>query len=576
MPIHQPHDAIPHSKVRLTIECSGLQNKDTFSKSDPTCIVQMKAKDGRWFEIGRTEKINNDLNPKFKTKIETDYLFEEVQDMQFLVYDIDSGSAKLDDHDFLGSLTTSMGAIVGSRGSCLIKPLSKTKGADEKRYGSIKVMAEEVSSGKGDFLKIRFAGSKLASKDWMGKGDKYLMIKRQRGDGQFEEVCKTEVVKNNKDPTWNPMEIPLSRLNLGKMDAPLLIEVWDWNSVSAHDFMGQVLCTGNDLLQPRSFKVEKPKSKNPGKDRGEVIVQFCELVHPPSFLEYISGGCEITVMVAIDFTASNKPVKDPNSLHFMNPNGWNQYQQAIMSVGEILDKYNQSQEFEAYGFGGKLPNGQVSHCFALNGSSSNQTVHGVQGILDAYSSSIQNVELYGPTNFASIIHAANAAASRISGSIKQEYIVLLIITDGEITDLDQTIDAIVKASGMPLSIVIVGVGGADFAAMQQLDGDDEPLKSQTTGQRVQRDIVQFVAFRDLKNDGARLAKEVLAEIPEQLTSYMRSHNLKPMPRPQVSSQWAPPHAAGGGGIHHGVANLNINAQPPPAAAPWQPRSDPGA
>eukprot|EP00283_Hemiselmis_rufescens_P009182 CAMPEP_0173421716 /NCGR_PEP_ID=MMETSP1357-20121228/2720_1 /TAXON_ID=77926 /ORGANISM="Hemiselmis rufescens, Strain PCC563" /LENGTH=570 /DNA_ID=CAMNT_0014384659 /DNA_START=97 /DNA_END=1806 /DNA_ORIENTATION=- len=568
MPIYQPHDSIPHSRIRLTIECSGLQNKDTFSKSDPTCIVQMKGQDGRWNEVGRTEKVNNDLNPKFKTKIETDYLFEEVQDMQFLVYDIDGASAKLDDHDFLGSLSTTMGGIVGARGSCLIKPLSKTKGADEKRYGSMKIIAEEVSSASGDLFKIRFAGAKLASKDWMGKGDKYLVLKRQRGDGAFEEVAKTEVVKNSKDPTWNMLEVPVAKLNLGNMACPLMIEVMDWNSVSAHDFIGQVLCTANDMLQPRHFKVEKPNSKNPGKDRGEVIVQFCEVVHQPTFFEYVSGGCEINVMVAIDFTASNKPVKDPNSLHYMNPNGWNQYQQAIMSVGEILDKYNQDQQFEAYGFGGKLPSGQVSHCFALNGNSSSQTVHGVQGILDAYQSSIVNVELYGPTNFASIIEAANSAASKIRPP-KQSYIVLLIITDGEITDLDQTIDAIVRASGMPLSIVIVGVGGADFHAMTQLDGDDAPLTSQTNGQRVQRDIVQFVAFRDLKNDGPRLAKEVLAEIPGQLTGYMRAHNIKPMPRAQVSSNWAPPQAAGGGAPAHvqqGMDNLNLHNQPPPPAA----------
>ena len=34
-----------------------------------------------------------------------------------------------------------------------------------------------------------------------------------------------------------------------------------------------------------------------------------------------------------------------------------------------------------------------------------------------------------------------------------------------ITDMNDTIDRIVKASSLPLSIVIVGVGGADFSAM---------------------------------------------------------------------------------------------------------------
>jgi hypothetical protein len=55
--------------------------------------------------------------------------------------------------------------------------------------------------------------------------------------------------------------------------------------------------------------------------------------------------------------------------------------------------------------------------------------------------------------------------------------------------LQATIDAIVAASSLPLSILIVGVGGADFSAMHQLDGDNRRLQS-AAGQYAERDIVQ--------------------------------------------------------------------------------------
>lgn len=83
-------------------------------------------------------------------------------------------------------------------------------------------------------------------------------------------------------------------------------------------------------------------------------------------------------------------------------------------------------------------------------------------------------------------------------SCPQQYYVLLILTDGEITDLDQTRDAIVRASRLPMSIIIVGVGGADFTAMEFLDGDDGRLRS-LTGEPAMRDIVQFVPFRQFQN-----------------------------------------------------------------------------
>jgi vacuolar-type H+-ATPase subunit F/Vma7 len=45
----------------------------------------------------------------------------------------------------------------------------------------------------------------------------------------------------------------------------------------------------------------------------------------------------------------------------------------------------------------------------------------------------------------------------------------LLITDGIINDINETIDEIVRASSLPISIIIVGVGSEDFEAMQVLD-----------------------------------------------------------------------------------------------------------
>ena len=77
----------------------------------------------------------------------------------------------------------------------------------------------------------------------------------------------------------------------------------------------------------------------------------------------------------------------------------------------------------------------------------------------------------------------------------QAYFVLLLLTDGALTDMDDTRSAIVYASALPMSIIIVGVGDADFSDMQMLDGDDGVLRA-PNGQPVHRDIVQFVPFRD--------------------------------------------------------------------------------
>lgn len=72
-----------------------------------------------------------------------------------------------------------------------------------------------------------------------------------------------------------------------------------------------------------------------------------------------------------------------------------------------------------------------------------------------------------------------------------------MLTDGVLSDMSNTRDAIVKASHLPMSIIIVGVGNADFTDMNELDGDNGVLRS-PSGEQASRDIVQFVPFREYK------------------------------------------------------------------------------
>lgn len=91
--------------------------------------------------------------------------------------------------------------------------------------------------------------------------------------------------------------------------------------------------------------------------------------------------------------------------------------------------------------------------------------------------------------------------------------------------------AIIAASQLPLSIVIVGIGNADFTSMNELDSDNGLLN--LNGKYASRDIVQFVPFRDFlyQPDPYRasyeLARALLAEIPTQLVAFMKSKNILP-------------------------------------------------
>ncbi|OHT07774.1 hypothetical protein TRFO_23876 [Tritrichomonas foetus] len=246
-----------------------------------------------------------------------------------------------------------------------------------------------------------------------------------------------------------------------------------------------------------------------------------------NFYDYIHGGIQLNLITSIDFTASNRTPTDSKSLHYLGMHGdsFNQYQRCIQAVGEILCPYDSDQLFPVFGFGAKI-GGQIQHCFPLTFNPQAPCVHGLDGIMGAYQNALQQVVLSGPTLFAPTIRYASRLAVQ-SFTESRTYTILLIITDGIINYMQDTADAIVEAGRLPLSIIIVGVGNANFDAMDVLDADDKPLVSRT-GEKECRDLVQFVPFNRFANSHySVLAAEVLDEIPRQLVEWAEINDVRP-------------------------------------------------
>ena len=246
-----------------------------------------------------------------------------------------------------------------------------------------------------------------------------------------------------------------------------------------------------------------------------------------TFVDYLSKGMQINLDIAIDYTASNN--ENPIPLHNIDGRYENDYEKAIESCGSIIAFYDFDQLFPVYGFGG-IPKGMgyplnmVSHCVNIN-FNEDPNIKGINNIIKAYRQSIGRVILSGPTCFTPIIDKVISEIKYDLENNQEEnhYYILLILTDGCINDMPQTRDKIVEASYLPLSIIIVGIGNADFTLMKELDGDEKPLRN-FRGELRKRDIVQFVKFEDFKrnnaiNYGTDLTEEVLKEIPTQVEEY---------------------------------------------------------
>ncbi|OWZ14171.1 Copine [Phytophthora megakarya] len=504
----------PSSVVELRFRCKGLKKSDFLSQSDPFIVLYMQEAQKRgWKEIGRTETINNTPDPTFAKSFQVDFFFEEVQRLRVEVFDRDSSSERLSDHDFLGCVEITMGQLMSSKGqSAVLKLLQNDKGRGHVHNlsGHVVIDAEEVSTC-ADMINVRFTATKLDNKDgWFGASDPFLNIYRLRDENadphattSWVLVWRSEVVMNDCDPKWRRATLSVQTLCNGNLSRLLKIECMDWEKNGKHQFIGSCtvraaeFVTGEFRSMDLINRERQAKKGKRYKNSGVLVLEQIELFKRHTFAEYLRGGCEA----------------------------------AISATGAILEPYDSDKRFPVYGFGG-LVNGAVNHCFSLTFDPSQPEVEGVSGILSAYSNSFQFVQLHGPTMFAPLVHQAAAIARTFSAPVEQggggdlKYFVLLIITDGAIMDMQQTIDELVQASTLPLSIVIVAVGNADFTAMNALDSDDKLLVD-SRRQRAARDIVQFVPFNQFRRNPARLAKETLAEIPTQLLEYYNMKGIQP-------------------------------------------------
>src|SRR6266496_4790879 len=83
--------------------------------------------------------------------------------------------------------------------------------------------------------------------------------------------------------------------------------------------IGECSVTLREILsKAKSFPLNSPSKPHVkiGKDACITVIH-ASVEEPPTFLDYIAGGTEINLVVAIDFTGSNGDPKSPKSLHYI-------------------------------------------------------------------------------------------------------------------------------------------------------------------------------------------------------------------------------------------------------------------
>jgi hypothetical protein len=529
--------------VELSISAKNLKNvAGAFKgKSDPFAVVTQIATspDSKPRVLGKTEVVKNNTNPHWARVFVFDYQLGSPMKIAINIFD----EVRKSDNKNMGSVVLEVDSLLGARGG--------TKSKKIRNNGGIVTAVIRKSQGQG-VLRFQMSGVSLKNTEgFLRKSDPFFELIRRddtAGGATFNTVFRSEVVKDDLSPEWKIASIELSQLCGSNLDFPFFVKIYDYESSGKHVLMGQFETTVNAMVgaaggSPITLMVKGKETGTAFLHKAEISVPqnaagpsppameqqmtnmtispapTPQLVGEPTFVDYISGGCQLNVTVAVDFTGSNGDPRQPGTLHYLNQDGQlNDYEKAIVSIVGILQKYDDDKKFPVLGFGAKY-DGVVRHAFQCGAA---EEVFGVQGVLSAYRDVFKSgLIMSRPTVFNEVIqYAADRAETSLNAALqagRQSYSILLLLTDGSVSDIPATAACLQQVSNKPISIVMVGVGNADFSAMDFLDDGRQPGV---------RDVAQFVPFNEYSSSPANLSGVTLHEVPDQVRYILARVSLK--------------------------------------------------
>jgi len=590
----------PVMGIVLYVRCEQLK------RACPTfvAIYSKDPEETNWTDVGRTEICDNGTAyPSYDRGINVEFQVESQRLLRLEVYRVrDCGCVQdLSQQSFLGGVDVRLvDAILArkdeeSKGWLTAELLNPLR--DMPFQSNVCVYAEEDTNSKS-FVSWEFCAKVRASSIWKRKPDAYCVVYRTseefNGSLNYFPVFTTRVARRNKMPRWERIEMSVQKLCQNRGDAKLVVEVYDWFRSQEDQLIGECAMTYNDLF--KAFKGSKPllltlsqrkgkvshvndlmvrrrstggmqrgagrcsevsavsadraiedmPEQGPGNTKvmGQLSLQMVGVERRYSFLDFIRGGLQLRLIVAIDFSRSNA---GPQDLHRLSPherggkdaeaNELSDYAVAVSAVAEALEVYYGGEaQFPGYGFGAKIPPSCTvrSDCFSLTGDFFMPELSGAEAVVDAYRRAARIVRFHGPSNLREVVEISDMWArpfkdvhSPNDNGVDMRYFVLLILTDGDIADQTETVEAIVRASDLPLSIAVCGIGKSDFGFLAGLDDEVRAVQKISFPEIPERGMAHFARFNKYRHTPNALAGELLSAVPKSVVEYYGQKGLKP-------------------------------------------------
>ena len=493
-------------KVELYINLLNVIN-DSLNYSIKIFICNNK-KYGQYDFIKQTEEISG-FTINYGTTLIFDYYFEKEQIIRCQI---------LEEGKKISTIDFSVSYIMGN---CNFKTSKKIYSTESKN--EICDIELEIKTLKKDDklnnLISEFSDIKFQFFD--DDNDERFFILKNYNDGNLWRPCYKSIEFTPKNSISILKKIRIDSFFLcNAKDQKIIMEIYKTNNILyPNSYIQFSLKNINSPLTLYKQLNENNINNNENNIKKGLLYIKHEFKKKNTFIDYLKKGININLNIAIDYTISNGKPTEKKSLHY-DSDDKNDYEKAIFSCGSIVGYYDKDQIFPVYGFGGiPLNENKVNHCFNINFEES-PNIKSINNVLSIYKKSLKKIQFSGPTFFSPILQKVMQEIGLKMEEKNNEnyYEILMILTDGIINDMNETIELLIDCAELPISVIIIGIGKANFNDMIILDGDEFPLTDHK-GRVTKRDLVQFVMYDKFKGGNQELSDEVLKEIPRQIEEY---------------------------------------------------------
>lgn len=499
---------------------------------------------GHRYMAGETEYVPKISDIEFKKAVRIDYLPNCQQIIQIHCVESDNPSIPS-----LGIVEVDMGILYEADEGMLLPLLS-----NGRQIGQINMVYRSVVDDKATF-QIGMKCLNVKNVDFFSNSDPYIVIYRPADthimalskdevpERAWTALHKTEYKKNDLNPVFEPFAMSKWKFCRANLNCLMKFEIWD------HATFGRDKIISIGYTTPARIQAEEGKFLNTfdqkNKFGGTIVFSRFDEKKFYLFNEYVDAGVQLRLFIAVDCSGSTK---DFHKIDLEGPPDL--FEKAIKETSSILINKEKTNRFGLLGFGAKVK-GCKHPTFAFNHEVNhrNPSVKSVDEALDLYRKVYPTIEPEEPTNLSAVIERIHMMMLHQDKRNFKIYTLLVVLTDGDINDRQETIDKIVECSQYPLSIILVGIGQKNFDDLEYFESGFEVEKTtdkkkkkkrgnfiisgrlkDSKGVEAARRIVRFVYYQNYMGKPKEFEEALLKDVPKQMTEFYNMMKFDPNPQ----------------------------------------------